>query len=61
MEAVQTEKYLDWLLYHRWYSRLREIAPGEQTESKIKVRERKKRRAISLVLGSSPRNAPAVQ
>ena len=34
------KKYREWLLYHRCYSRLRELAPGEHTESLIKVRER---------------------
>jgi hypothetical protein len=34
------EEYQECLLYHRCYSRLRELAPGEHTESLIKVRER---------------------
>jgi hypothetical protein len=37
--TVNLEKYKEWLLYHRCYSRLRELAPGEHTESLITARE----------------------
>jgi hypothetical protein len=53
------EKYQEWLLYHRCYSRLRELAPGEHTESLIKVRERDEAESHKFSLGSSPRN-PAI-
>jgi hypothetical protein len=48
------EKYQEWLLYHRCYSRLRELAPGDHTESLIKVREREEAESRKFSLGSSP-------
>jgi hypothetical protein len=55
------EKYQEWLVYHRCYSRLRELAPGEHTEILIKVRERQESESRKFSLGPRPRNAPAVQ
>jgi hypothetical protein len=56
------EKYREWLLYHRCYSRLRELALGDHAESLIKVRERQEAESRKFSLGSSPRNpANAVQ
>ena len=46
------KKYREWLLYHRCYSRLRELAPGEHTESKIKVREREEAESHKFKLSS---------